>query len=182
MSDQEPAAHGQRAGLPLADASTKGRDPMSNDGVQWGWKSVKVEPETVAAEESAANPHSGTYIGSGALFEGTLSLSGDLRIDSEFRGAICSDGTIVIAPSGSVVGDLRAREVEIQGAVVGKVAARRMMILRAGARLHGDIETACLEIEKHGFFQGRTTMVEPQTTRRSDASPKPAATSASSAI
>ncbi len=155
---------------------------MSNDGVQWGWKSVKVEAETEAAEETATTYHSGTYIGSGALFEGTLSLSGDFRIDSEFRGEICTDGKIVIGPTGSVVGDLRAREVEVQGAVVGNVAARRQMILRAGARLHGDIETACLEIERHGFFQGGTKMTEPQAIRRSDTTARPAATASPAVV
>ena len=148
---------------------------MSNDGVQWGWKSVKVEAEPEAAQAAEATRHSGTYIGSGALFEGTLSLSGDFRIDSEFRGEICTDGKIVVGTTGSVVGDLRAREVEIQGAVVGNVAARRLMILRAGARLHGDIETACLEIERHGFFQGGTKMTEPQAIRRNESASKPAA-------
>jgi len=151
---------------------------MANNRVQWGWRRVEVAPEKDAAEESAATPFSGTYIGTGAQFEGTLSLTGNFRIESEFRGEICTDGKIVIGPSGSVVGDVRAREVEIQGAVVGNVVARRQMILRSGGRLHGDIETACLEIERHGFFQGVTRMTEPQANRRGEASPQPAATSA----
>jgi cytoskeletal protein CcmA (bactofilin family) len=155
---------------------------MANNRMQWGWKKVEVAPETQAAEESTETPFSGTYIGSGAQFEGTLSLSGDFRIESEFRGEICTDGKIVIGSSGSVVGDVRAREVEIQGAVVGNVVARRQMVLRSGGRLHGDIETACLEIERHGFFQGRTKMTEPQAIRRSEASPQPAATSATAIV
>ena len=143
---------------------------MSNDGVQWGWKSVNpADPEAGPAEPSAPtqSQSSGTFIGAGALFEGTLSLKGDFRIDSEFRGELSTDGKIVVGPQGSVVGDLRGREVEVFGAVVGNVAARRQMILHAGARLHGDIETACLEIERHAFFQGGTRMNEPQAIRRS---------------
>jgi cytoskeletal protein CcmA (bactofilin family) len=46
------------------------------------------------------------------------------------------------------------------------VTARRMLILRANGRLHGDIETACLEVERHAFFQGGTKMIQPLTTPR----------------
>jgi cytoskeletal protein CcmA (bactofilin family) len=105
---------------------------------------------------------SGTFIESGAIFEGRLLLQGDFRIDSEFRGELKTDGIIVIGPDGSVIGDIRARGVEIHGAVLGDVVGRRQVLLRAGARLHGNIETACLEIEKHAFFQGGTTMTQPQ--------------------
>jgi cytoskeletal protein CcmA (bactofilin family) len=150
---------------------------MSSDGVQWGWKSVNpTEPEAAAAEAPAQtqSTRSGTYIGTGALFEGTLSLSGDFRIDSEFRGELSTDGKIVVGPQGSVVGNVHAREVEVFGAVVGNVSARRQMILHAGARLHGDIETACLEIERHAFFQGATKMNEPQAIRRASQAPQPA--------
>jgi cytoskeletal protein CcmA (bactofilin family) len=147
---------------------------MSSDGVQWGWKSVNpAEPETAPVEAAAVDEEpresSGTFIGAGALFEGTLSLQGDFRIDSEFRGELCTDAKIVVGPKGSVVGDLKAREIEVFGAVVGNVSARRQMILHAGARLHGDIETACLEVERHAFFQGGTKMNEPQAIRRTSA-------------
>ena len=69
-------------------------------------------------------------------------------------------------------------EVYTSRAVVGDVNARRQVILHANARLHGNIETACLEIERHAFFQGQTRMTRPQaTSRRAQPSqPKPAAT------
>lgn len=150
---------------------------MSNDRVQWGWKSVKTaEPEEVAAEPVAPARVTGTFIGAGALFEGTLSLQGDFRIDSEFRGELCTDGTVVVGPSGSVVGDIRAREVQVFGAVVGDVSARRQLILHAGSRVHGELDTACLEIERHAFFQGATRMTEPQARRREEPVSEPAKT------
>jgi cytoskeletal protein CcmA (bactofilin family) len=155
---------------------------MSSDArLQWGWKSVKAaEPQTASSEPlqapGPARP-TGTFIESGALFEGTLSLRGDFRIDSEFRGELTTDGTIIVGPRGSIVGDIRAREVEIFGAVVGNVSARRQLVLHAESRLHGDIDTACLEIEKHAFFQGSTSMTEPQAYHRPKTSPQPAASS-----
>jgi cytoskeletal protein CcmA (bactofilin family) len=139
---------------------------MASDGVQWGWKSVN--PKGSPAPEPEETPtvrQAGTFIGSGALFEGTLSLKGDFCIDSEFRGELCTEGKIVVGPGGSVVGNIRAREVEVQGAVVGNVCARRLLILHEGSRVHGDLETACLEIERHAFFQGATKMTEPQARR-----------------
>ena len=144
---------------------------MSKNGqMQRGWKSVSVlEAESEPRETASTALPSGTFIGAGALFEGTLTLHGDFRIDSEFRGELSTDGTIVVGPSGAVVGDVRAREVEVFGAVVGDIDARRQLVLRAGARLHGDIETACLEIERHAFFQGVTRMTEPQAMRRTRA-------------
>ena len=142
------------------------------------WKSLRLptghadplpSQETQPTASSPAESISGTFIESGALFEGTLRLKGDFRIDSEFRGELTTDGVIVIGPAGSVEGDVHARQVEIQGAVVGNVTARRLFILRASGRLHGDIESACIEIERHAFFQGGTRMTQPLAETRAEA-------------
>lgn len=156
---------------------------MSSDRVQWGWKSVRtVEAEEPVETPETPEPVTGTFIGAGALFEGTLSLQGDFRIDSEFRGELCTDGTLVVGPSGSVVGDIRAREVQVFGAVVGDVSARRLLILHPGCRVHGDLDTACLEIERHAFFQGTTRMTEPQARRREEAATSEPAASSPAAV
>jgi cytoskeletal protein CcmA (bactofilin family) len=103
-----------------------------------------------------------TFIDQGAAFAGTLRLHESLRLDAEFRGAIESEGTVVIGETAGVEADIRAREVVILGAVVGNVVATRQLTIRSGGRLHGDVETPCLEIEKHAFFNGRTTMARPE--------------------
>ena len=105
-------------------------------------------------------------MGSGAVFEGTLRLEGDFFIDSEFSGSLKTDGKLVVGPSGAIEGDIQAREVVVCGAVVGDVTARRQLLLRSTARLHGDIETACLEIEPHAYFCGQTKMTRPQDEAR----------------
>ena len=95
------------------------------------------------------------------MFEGSLKLKGDFRINNEFRGVLSTDGTVTIGPNGSIEGDIIARQVEIEGAVVGNISARRMFVLRSTGKLHGDVETACIHIEPHAFFQGGTKMVQP---------------------
>jgi cytoskeletal protein CcmA (bactofilin family) len=72
----------------------------------------------------------------------------------------------VIGENAGVEADIRAREVVILGAVVGNVVATRQLTIRAGGRLHGDVETPCLEIEKHAFFNGRTSMARPERAAR----------------
>jgi cytoskeletal protein CcmA (bactofilin family) len=47
------------------------------------------------------------------------------------------------------------------------VVASRQLVLRAGGRLHGDVETPCFELEKHAFFNGRSRMERPEVGLRS---------------
>lgn len=138
------------------------------------WNRVNVvEPAPSAASDEPSVPGQdqesgppGTFIGSGAVFEGTLTLTGDFQIDTEFHGELETDGAITVGAQGSVEGSIRAREVVIRGAVVGNVYAPRQLIVESTGKLHGDIETACLEIQKHAFFRGNTSMTQPQAINR----------------
>jgi hypothetical protein len=42
----------------------------------------------------------------GAVFEGTLTLSGYFRIDHEFCGELTTDGTVVVGADGAAVGNI----------------------------------------------------------------------------
>lgn len=127
------------------------------------------DPDPIADEHRSEDSGSEeTFIASGAIFEGTLTLKGDFRIDTEFRGELETDGTITVGPEGTVVGNIRAREIVIRGAVVGNVFAPRQLVVEASGKLHGNIETACLEIQKHAFFKGSISMTQPQAYRRAE--------------
>jgi cytoskeletal protein CcmA (bactofilin family) len=112
-----------------------------------------------------------TFLEPGAEFEGALRLRESIRIEGEFRGEITSEATVVVGENAAVVARVRAREVVIAGAVVGDVVATRTLSIRAGGRLHGDVETPCLEIEKGAVFNGRTHMVRPEVAARATADP-----------
>jgi cytoskeletal protein CcmA (bactofilin family) len=136
---------------------------------------VRKTMGTTEAETPAPAPHeeresapatSSTFIDAGAEFEGTLRLTGAFRIDADFRGEIESDGTVIIGEGAGVEAALRAREVVIAGAVVGDVQASRLLSIRGTGRLHGRVETPCLEVERGALFNGTTAMAHPETARR----------------
>jgi cytoskeletal protein CcmA (bactofilin family) len=97
---------------------------------------------------------------------GKLALDRPLLIEGEFRGAIESESSVVVSEAGSVEAAIRARSVAIHGAVVGDVRASREVVIHAGGRLHGDVETPSLVIERGAFFNGRTRMYRPEHAAR----------------
>jgi cytoskeletal protein CcmA (bactofilin family) len=112
-------------------------------------------------------------VGQDTALGGRLVMDRSIRVEGEFRGSIECSETVVVAPSGSVEGDIRARRVVILGAVVGNVTGRREVSLRALGRLHGEVVTANFELERGAFFIGHTRMLRPQDRgwRRADATP-----------
>jgi len=128
---------------------------MREDGKGW-----------VQRQLDARSEEHKTFVFQGAEFDGTLRLRESFRVDSEFRGEIVSDGAVIVGENGGVEATIRAREVIIHGAVVGNVIASRRLAILPGGRLHGDVETPCLEIEKGAVFNGRMEMVRPEVAAR----------------
>jgi cytoskeletal protein CcmA (bactofilin family) len=110
---------------------------------------------------TAGAPARITTIERGCEIEGDLSLAGPLIVHGDFRGSIECGDVVTVGVGGSVQARIRARSVEILGSVVGDVEARRDVVLHAGARLHGDVKTPSLVIERGSFFNGRTEMAPP---------------------
>jgi len=139
---------------------------MEDDRSGWVQKRIQGGDDAAAAGSGRA-----TFIDCGAELDGTLRLREDFRIDGEFRGAIVSEANVIVGEAAALEAHVRAREVVIGGAVVGNVVASRQLILRTGARLHGNVETPCLQIEKGAFLNGRTTMVHPEAALRAKTRP-----------
>jgi cytoskeletal protein CcmA (bactofilin family) len=145
---------------------------MQRDRTGWVQRQVGSRGTQPAVQpdrrEGQAGEHR-TFVFQGAELEGTLRLRESFRIDSEFRGEIVSEGTVTVGEAAAVEAEIHAREIIIDGIVVGNVSARRQLILRASGRLRGDVETPCLEIEKGAVFNGRMTMVRPEVAARAKA-------------
>ena len=115
-----------------------------------------AEVETVASEPGVA------VVARGVEMNGSLVVPQSLRIDGEFRGKLDSGASVLVSDSGAVEAPIRARTVEIYGAVVGDIVATREVVIHPTGRLHGDVETPSLVVARGATFNGRTRMYRPE--------------------
>jgi len=107
----------------------------------------------------------------GVEMNGRLVVDQSLCIEGEFRGELESASSVFVSETGAVEASIRARAVEIRGAVVGDVVASREVVIFATGRLHGDVETPSLVIARGATFNGRTRMYRPERSVQAPAPP-----------
>ncbi len=99
----------------------------------------------------------------GVEVEGKLKVSGGLiRFNARLKGAIASDGAVVVHEQGEVEGDIESRVVSITGKVKGSVHAKERLEIKEHGVVIGDIYTPCLLVDPGGFFDGQCHMPAPE--------------------
>jgi cytoskeletal protein CcmA (bactofilin family) len=105
-------------------------------------------------------------IGQGTEFEGKLRAgTGQVCLDSTFKGTATSDGTITIDDNGDVSAELSAKIISISGKLKGTAKASERLEIRSRGVVLGDISTPVLVVEPGGFFDGHCHMPIPEAGR-----------------
>ena len=128
------------------------------------WQRHELPAASGAARGEEAPPPertSQTFFADGCEARGALAVESAIEFDGEFEGSIVGKATVTIGSRAAVQADIKARTVIIHGAVVGNVEGTREVVLGPTAKLHGDIVTPSLVIERGAFFAGRTQMRAP---------------------
>ena len=121
----------------------------------------KTSSATSASKETHQSSGHGSApnrVSSGVSITGDVKFSSELVIDGEVEGSITSSGKLTIGTHATVVGDIRAGFVTIQGAVEGNVLAAERCALQAGASLHGDVESPRLAMDENASLVGRAAI------------------------
>lgn len=150
---------------------------MRSRAIGWKRRAVPEEPPRPGGSPRAADSPppapeperkrpKATRIEPGCEVDGVLSLEGPLLIEGEFRGEIRCQDAVTVLQSGTVEARIEARAVTIEGAVVGDVTATREVVIARRGKLHGDVVTPSLVIERGAFFQGATRMYRPEQRAR----------------
>ena len=137
------------------------------DKPQAGWRRLVVgatEEPAAARPEGEPRPAEPVVavIASGVEMNGRLVVPQSLRVEGEFRGELEIGASVFVSDSGSIEAPIRARTVEIHGAVVGDVVASREVVIFASGRLHGDVESPSVVVERGATFNGRVRMYRPE--------------------
>jgi cytoskeletal protein CcmA (bactofilin family) len=102
-------------------------------------------------------------LGRGSEFEGKLAFEGKVRIDGNFTGEISTNDMLVIGDGAKVSAEISCGTVIVEGEVIGNIKATSAVELHRPAKVHGDITTPSLMIEKGVIFEGHTKMESVQS-------------------
>ncbi len=129
-----------------------GRDDRTTQTPAAG--SAPARPQPAPAAPSSAS----TVIARGNRIEGTVSGSGDIRIEGELEGAVNGTGGVRIEAQGAVKGTLAARTVVVAGTVRGDITAGDAIQLEASAVVEGNITAPRIQIAEGAAFDGKISM------------------------
>src|SRR3954465_1310465 len=111
-----------------------------------------------AGPAAALAPATDLLLGRGVRFEGKLTFAGTVRIDASFVGSIITNDALVVGEAARIDATITCGTIVVHGEVNGNIQAKNGVEMRASARVHGDLETPSLVIEKGAVFQGATRM------------------------
>ncbi len=100
-----------------------------------------------------------SLIAQGSQIAGNIKFTDGLRIDGAVVGNIRATGDepslLVISEEASVVGEIHADHIIINGSVKGPIHAGAMLELQPKARIEGDVNYAALEMHQGALVSGQ---------------------------
>jgi cytoskeletal protein CcmA (bactofilin family) len=125
-----------------------------------------------ATTTSSTSSDDRTVIGAGIQVNGRVSGEEDLHVEGRLEGSVALTETFYVAAAGTVVAEVKARDVVVSGVLVGNVVAEDSVTLNPGAKLIGDITAPRIIIADGAAFSGNVGMGgEPPPRRERKAPP-----------
>jgi len=97
-------------------------------------------------------------IAAGTVIKGDIKSNGDIRIDGTLIGSVNSKGKLVVGTSGAIEGEIICQNADFAGVIKAKVAVQELLLMKASAKLNGDITTNKFAIEPGALFSGSCNM------------------------
>ena len=98
------------------------------------------------------------YLGSDALFKGTLSFEGTVRIDGKFEGVVSTKDTLVIGETGNMQADIEVGTLVCKGKLRGTVLASKKIEMHPTSKITGNVQTPALSIQLGAVLDGHLNM------------------------
>ena len=97
----------------------------------------------------------------GTIINGDIISKADFRLDGELNGNFTTTGKIVIGPVGTVTGDIKCKNADIEGIFNGKIEVAEMLNVKAKAHIKGEVITGKLSVEPGAEFTASCSMLTP---------------------
>lgn len=93
-------------------------------------------------------------ISEGTTIIGSISASGDLRIDGRVEGTVNATGKVVVGNTGFIKGDLTANTLDLMGHVDGNVVVADVVMMKPTAAVDGNVFAGKLDVESGARLNG----------------------------
>jgi cytoskeletal protein CcmA (bactofilin family) len=97
-------------------------------------------------------------IAEGTQLNGDLVSDSDIRIDGALIGNITLKGKLVIGPTGYVEGNIKCRNIDVEGKFLGKLEANELLNVKSKANIKGDVIVGKLGVEPGATFTATCSM------------------------
>ncbi len=106
-----------------------------------------------------------SVIGPTVSFKGDLTAEEDLLIQGKLQGSITHTARLTIGKQGTVKAEVRAKVIEVDGAVDGDVYGGESVNVRASANVKGNIFSPTVTLVEGAHFKGSIDM-DPRKARQ----------------
>jgi cytoskeletal protein CcmA (bactofilin family) len=104
-----------------------------------------------------------TILGEGTVFEGSIIVPHNLKVEGSFKGKIETSEEIIIGGTGVVKADIKAKSAIVGGQIVGNLMVEDRVELEQNASLIGDLRAKDLVINEGAIFHGNCSMTNGDT-------------------
>ncbi|HTD21602.1 MAG TPA: polymer-forming cytoskeletal protein [Terriglobales bacterium] len=105
---------------------------------------------------STTSTDQAAIIGKSLVIKGEITGSESLHIEGKVEGSINLPGTrVTVGRNGQVSADITAREIIVQGKILGNVNASDRLDVRSEGALTGDVIAQRISVEDGAFFKGK---------------------------
>jgi cytoskeletal protein CcmA (bactofilin family) len=129
------------------------------------------EPEQPRAERrEQSRPVGPAMIGRSIAIKGEVTGDEDMVIQGRVEGSVdLKQHSVTVGPEGEVKANITARVVTVEGRVDGNLSGEEQVILRASARVKGDIVAPRVVLEDGTVFRGSVEMGDAARAQRAAA-------------
>jgi cytoskeletal protein CcmA (bactofilin family) len=120
------------------------------------------------AKEIEEASKSSNIITKGTTITGNIESLGIIRIDGNLIGDIRSRVKVVVGAAACIEGNIYAQHAEIEGEIKGTLEVAEVLVLKATAKIWGDIITGKLIVESGATFEGKCRMKNSDNTAQAN--------------
>ncbi len=113
---------------------------------------------TTSSGASSTGSNGAAFLGSDSRVVGTLTFSGNARLDGFVEGEVHSKDQLEIGESAVINAKVSGNRIVVRGTVNGDIEAKDMLTICKPAKVTGNISSRQLSIEEGVQFEGSCSM------------------------